>query len=544
MPGSDQALPLKDRASQHRRTTAGSCNRRYSQTEGTTVQKLTMALVLGLLAAPWEGRASDLLDTRLGFVFGDDNVLDNTGRSKNPSPAAHFGGTCQNALFFDNVNSRYCGFETLSHVVLYKQSEAFFPGLTTEAALALLVLEQPSGDISLKDDSSYIRLAYRPSWWSERENISLTAFPVSADRFRLGYTYRISWGGSGAFTGRAAAAGVPGVKLQITRDRWYAYAGAKTGIILNDKTPKELETQYGLLLGAGVDVLPTLRVEAGAGYFQKGLIPSLAGQGIVAPVRAMGASAEAVYHVGVPIGISVDTRLYKNDPDVLQKFFAPESYPGGLSYSVSLEASALGQSLEDPDRYARTVFQPAYAAAAQAKVKWNYLRANAIGLYRSLSYIQFDVPGFPPFTDYPDGTVITPELFLAVGADYHLPGLHLTPGLIAGVQNPASARAPTNALCGANNPPPLCLGARSVVIRDVNNPDILPSGDNVLPIWSVKGTLKWDISDSVAAIGEAWYSFDPDKVTFRQSLTGIAISEPTYLSPQVIGFNTIVQCRF
>lgn len=504
------------------------------------MRKLTMALLLGLAAAPVEGMAGDLLDTRLGFVFGDDNVLDNTGQQKNPSPAARFGGTCQNTLFFDNVNSRYCGFETLSHVVLYKQSESFFPGLTTEAAMALLVLEQPSGQVSLADDSSYIRLAYRPSAWNERENISLTAFPVSADRFRLGYTYRISWGGSAAFTSRAAAAGVPGIKLQITRDRWYAYAGAKTGIILNDRI-KEPETNYGALAGAGIDVLPELRIEAGAGYFQKGLIPGLANQGIVAPVRAAGVSGQVVYHVGVPIGISVDTRLYRNDPDMVQKLFTPEQYPGGLSYSVSLEGSALGQSLEDPDRFARTVFQPAYAASFQTKVKWNYLRANLITLYRTLSFIQFDVPGFPPFTDFPDGSVLTPELFAAVGADYHFPRLHLTPGLIAGVQLPASARAPTNVLCG-NNPPQNCLGSRTAVIRDVSNPDILPSGEVALPIWSVKGTLKWDISESVAVIGEAWYSFDPDKVTFLDSLAGIA--EPTFLNPHGIGFNTIIQCRF
>ena len=77
-----------------------------------------------------------------------------------------------------------------------------------EAALALLVLEQPSGQVALADDSSYVRLAYTPPSWSPKENISLTAFPVSADRFRLGYTYRISWGGSSAFTSRAAAAGL------------------------------------------------------------------------------------------------------------------------------------------------------------------------------------------------------------------------------------------------------------------------------------------------------------------------------------------------
>ena len=52
--------------------------------------------------------------------------------------------------------------------------------------------------------------------------ISLVGFPVSADRFRLGYAYRISWGGSGVFTTRSQANGVPGAKIQITRDNWYA----------------------------------------------------------------------------------------------------------------------------------------------------------------------------------------------------------------------------------------------------------------------------------------------------------------------------------
>jgi hypothetical protein len=58
----------------------------------------------------------------------------------------------------------------------------------------------------------------------------------------------------------------------------------------------------------------------------------------------------------------------------------------------------------------------------------------------------------------------------------------------------------------------------------------------------VKTTLKLDISENVAAIGELWYSFDPNKVTFFDALDGI--SEPTYLNPRIIGFNTIIQCRF
>ena len=72
-------------------------------------------------------------------------------------------------------------------------------------------------------------------------------------------------------------------------------------------------------------------MEAGGGYFQKGIVPGLANQGIKAPVNSAGGSAQVVYHVGVPVGTSVDFRLYRNDPDVYQRFFAPETYPGGLA---------------------------------------------------------------------------------------------------------------------------------------------------------------------------------------------------------------------
>jgi hypothetical protein len=501
---------------------------------------LRMGLPLLCLVAAGRGAAGDLIDTRLSFVFADDNVLAKAGETRVNSPNARFGATCQNALFFDNVNTRFCGFETLSHVVLYRQTPAFFPGLVTEAAMALLVLEQPSGGVTLRDDSSYIRLAYTPPWWDKRESISLTGFPVSADRFRIGYTYRLSWGGSGAFTSRAAAEGVPGVRLQVTRGTWYAFAGAKTALILNDRI-KEKETNYGLLYGGGLDITPELRVEAGGGYFQKGLIPSLANLGLTAPATALGWSGQVVYHVGMPIGVSVDLRLYRNDPEMLQKFFTPESYPGGLSYAASLEGSWLVQSLEDPDQFGRTVAQPAYAAVAQAKMKWNLLRANVIALFRTLSFIQFEVPGIPPFVDFPDGTVLRPEMFVSVGADYHFPDLHLTPGAIVGVQQPASYRSPQTVLCG-NNPAIGCLGSRTVVVREVNTADILPTGEVALPIWSAKGTMKWDISESVASIGEVYYTFDPNKVTFKDSEEGVA--EPTFENQHGLGFNIIVQARF
>ncbi|XXF75824.1 hypothetical protein P2318_22550 [Myxococcaceae bacterium GXIMD 01537] len=509
-----------------------------------TLHKLALTGLISLSAPAWAG---DFVDTRLSFVFADDNVLAGAGETTPNSPSARFGAGNQNTQFYDNFNTRFSGFETLSNIVLYKRSAAFFEGLTTEAALTILVLEQPSGGVSLRDNSSYIRLNYTPPSWGEKEGISLTGFPVSADRFRLGYAYRISWGGSGVFTNRATADGVPGAKLQVTRDNWYAFVGGKTALVLNELI-LEKETLYGVLAGAGWDIIPTFRIEASGGYFEKGIIPGLANQGIEAPVRSAGVSAQATYHVGVPVGTSIDFRLYRNDPDVYQKFFAPEQYPGGLAYSVSLEGSYLTQTLEDPDVFGRTVPQPALALALQARAKLNYWRFHLLGLYRDLSYIQFEVPGLPPFRDFPEGTKKNAEMFLAAGADFHIPSLHLTPGIVLGVQQPASFRSPELQL-GGNNPPPALTGTRTVVVRDVNQLSILPercgAGNAVCeaePILSAKATARWDLSETVAAIAEVYYTYDNNRTTFRDDVTGIA--QPSFEKPHALGFNTLLQARF
>lgn len=509
-----------------------------------TLHKLALSGLMALSAPAWAG---DFVDTRLSFVFADDNVLAGAGETTPNSPAARFGAGNQNTQFYDNFNTKYSGFETLSNLVLYKRSPAFFEGLTSEAALAILVLEQPSGGVALRDNSSYIRLNYQPRGWGEKEGISLTGFPVSGDRFRLGYAYRISWGGSGVFTNRAAAEGVPGAKLQVTRDNWYAFVGGKTALVLNELI-LEKETLYGLLAGAGWDILPTFRIEANGGYFQKGIIPGLANQGIRAPVRSAGVSAQAAYHVGVPVGTSIDFRLYKNDPEIYQRFFAPEQYPGGVAYSVSLEGSYLTQTLEDPDVFGRTKPQPATALALQARAKWDFWRFHVLGLYRSLSFIQFEVPGLPPFQDFPSGTELKPEMFIAAGADRYFPSLHLTPGFILGVQQPASFRSPELNL-GGNNPPAGLTGTRTVVVRDVNQLSILPSqcGSNnaaceAQPIISAKATARWDLSDTVAAIGEVYYTYDNNRTTFRDDVTGIA--QPNFEKPHALGFNTLLQARF
>lgn len=498
------------------------------------------ATVVAAILSSAQAFAGDFVDTRLSFVLADDNILANSGETTPNSPTAGFGAGNQNNLFFDNFNTKFSGFESLSNLTLYKKSPSFFEGFTAEAGLSVLLLVRPSGDLQFRDNSSYVRINWTPSGWGEKEGVSLTGFPVSADRFRLGYAYKISWGGSDIFSSRAQSDGVPGVRLQVTRNNWYVYAGGKTAQLLNDFI-LEKERVYGFMAGGGVDITPWLRIDAGGGYFQKGIIPGLANQGIVAPVNSAGASAQIVYHRGAPVGTSIDFRLYRNDPDIYEKFFAPEVYPGGVSVLVSAEATYLTQSLENPDVFARTQLQAATAFALQGRLKWNYMRINLLGLYRSLSYIQFNVPGLPPYKDFPTGTALAPEMFAAVGVDYHFPRIHLTPGLIGGVQLPATFKAPQTVL-GGNNPPAGLTGSRTVVVRDVNQFSILPTNYEAAPIISVKANARLDISDYFAAIGEVYYTFDNNRTTFRDSISGIA--EPSFEKPHAVGFNAILQARY
>ncbi len=500
-----------------------------------------------------QAHAGDFIDTRIAFAFAEDDLFAAPGTTTVNSPGPGIGASRQNTQFFDNFNTRFSGFETLSNLTLYKKSPSFFEYFSAEAAVGAVLVYQPNGLINLFDNSSYVKLNYRPPGWGEKEEVAFTGFPVSSDRFRLGYAWRVSWGGDSGFTylqgsgltssGRPSAA--PGAKLQITRDRWYAFAGLKTGLLLNNFINVQ-ERAYALLAGAGVDLVPNrVRLEANGGWFQRGIIPFLAQQGVIAPVNALGGSAQLSILSGGEILPSIDMRLYKNDPDVLNKFFRPETYAGGLSYTLSLEGSMLGQTLANPDRFATTQVQTAGAIALQARFKYNFWRFWTTALMRTPSFIQFDVPGVIPFNDYPKGSDVRPELWAAVGADYHFPKAHLTTGLIFGVQQPAHIIAPRLDL-GANNPPGALLGQRTLVVRDVNQFNILPPVEGqaaaVIPVISVKGTFRLDISEYFAAIGEVLYNWDNNRVTFRDSSAGV--SQPIFEFAHQLGFNAVLQARF
>ena len=87
-------------------------------------------------------------------------------------------------LFFDNYDTRFSGYETLSHLVLYRNYRK--EHLEAEAGFVMRINELSERNIALSDAGSYVLV----SWWQDPTHadptrLSLTAFPVSADRFRL-----------------------------------------------------------------------------------------------------------------------------------------------------------------------------------------------------------------------------------------------------------------------------------------------------------------------------------------------------------------------
>jgi hypothetical protein len=136
---------------------------------------------------------------------------------------------------------------------------------------------------------------------------------------------------------------------------------------------------------------------------------------------------------------------------------------------------------------------------------------------------------------------VTPELFVAIGFDHNFPKPHLTPGLIIGVEQPSSFSSSELPQAGTN--PPLGLsGQHTVVVYDLGNQSVLPAGKGVTPVFSTKGTFRWDISQAFAMVGEVYFKIDNNQTTFYSSVTGLA--EAVFATPYQLGFNAVLQARF
>ncbi|MEB2323842.1 MAG: hypothetical protein OZ921_15120 [Sorangiineae bacterium] len=501
------------------------------------------------------------MDTRLTWTFGDDDFVHRTGDALPLSANASVGDRPQYRLFFDNLNSRFSGRENLTQLVLYNHLPGYLPRLDTEAALVLRVdlsqLASQSNNLNaaFEDAGTYIRLFYRTAGSeASPEGLGVTFYPIDTDRFRLGYLYDISWGGTNARINQSIfprlQGSAPGLKAQYDGKGWYVFAGFKTASIIEVQqrlvddasgegaatdTVRLAETNYGFLGGAGVDLLENLRLDAGGGYFQQGRFEYADVMG--KRVFTYGYSGRVVVHDGMPVPRSVDFMLYRNDPNAnLQQFSAEEYTPGKLSWAVSLEGTELRQNLKDFDAAGKTAIQPARAAAAQANLKLGYLRATVSAIYRDLPFVLRNQPSFIPFETLPNDAKTEDEMFFAAAADYYIDSLRLTPGIGAGLQMPATFRSESVDAFGNDT-------SRTIVVRQQGDLAFLPAGYDRVPIVQARASVKWDISPMLAAVVWGQYRRDNNATRLELDPTGTVLLR-RFLGPDFIGAGISAQARF
>ncbi len=483
---------------------------------------------------------SGFMDTRLAFTLTNENILAKPGETIPSVPGWRFGTpNSLGVLFFDNYDTRFSGFETLSHATMYRNYTRGH--LQAEAAFVLRINELSENNISLSDAGTYLVISnWKDATHKDPTRISLTAFPVSSDRFRLGYSYRLSWGGSPEYIGRTRGrSSNPGVKLQYDTAKGYAFVGAKSAVLV-DPGDGEQKSALAVLFGAGFDVHPMVRVEANGGVFDRGYneLQDVVDQ----KVMLYGGSAQISIHKGAPLRSSVDYRLYKYNGEQVSQLFVPEKYPGGLSWIAQSEFTIMGQTLKDPEATGSTTTQLGHAGDLNIRVKRDRIRLRLDLSYRDLAFILHSQPSLPSYSDFPKEYDLTPNLFAAVGIDKNW-GDWLTLGVIAGIEKPATLT--TN----KGIPGGMTTGKSTAVIRN-NNIDtlitILPPGDSALPQSAIKGTAKIDFGRIYSAVLEVFYSYDPNQTRFQRECPDPMNCAFQYVAGQYnqLGVNATLQARF
>ncbi len=481
---------------------------------------------------------SGFMDTRIAFTLTNENLLAKPGETIPSAPGWRLGTpNSLGTLFFDNYDTRYSGFETLNHAVAYRNYSSGH--LQAEAALVIRINELSETNIALSDAGSYVVLSnWKDPSHKDPTRISLTAFPVSSDRFRLGYSYRLSWGGTPEY--RRAKSSTPGVKLQYDSANGYAFIGAKSATVV-DPNDGELKGALAALAGGGFDPNDMVRFEVNGGYFDRGYneLQDVRNE----KVKLFGGSAQLSLHQGMPLKSSVDYKLYKFNGEQVSGLFNPEVYPGGLSWIAQTEFTVLGQTLKDPDNTGSTKNQIGKAGDVNVRIKLDRVRVRLDLSYRDLAFILHSQPSLPPYSDFPKAYQVGSNLFASIGVDRNW-GDWLTLGLIAGIDKPATLTSPKG-IPGDT----VSMGTSTAVIRN-NNIDtlitILPEGQTAVPQLALKGTTKIDFARVFTALLEVFYSYDGNQTRFARECSDPESCALKYKFGELnqLGVNVTLQARF
>ncbi|RME21252.1 MAG: hypothetical protein D6798_18630 [Deltaproteobacteria bacterium] len=489
-----------------------------------------LLLLCGLSATP--ARAGDFMDVWISTAFEDTNVLAGP-EAMSPSPNFVERG---NAAFFENYESRTTDDISRAQLVLYKRSDSFFSGWWTEAAFVLrytpyLDPDQTDPGTNIEDDGSYVRLVRDLP--GDDHTLSLTGYAVDSDRFRLGYSYDLSWGGREIFSQPIGAA--PGVRLQWERQGSYAFVGAKTAIM--DAVPPEdstttdtklNQTFYAALAGGGIMVGDRLKLEANAGSFQQGQITSSDADALYgAPIVALGVAGQVAFRSRPEVDFiqSADLRLYRNEPESTRDSYIRHRRIDGVGVLVQAEVDRLSHNLMISPDSDSTVIETGYAGDLQSLVIAGSTVLGVDLVYKDLPYIVFNVPGIVSQQSIGDSYETTPQFYGRFKVEHWFQEAHVTPGFGVGLMQPATYTT---------------QDGKTVIQIDDRNSEQIPDGQAPTAILSGITGVQVDLSDSMVAIGEVLYTLNNNKSNPDGDARVLAPANER----NELGFNLILRARF
>ncbi len=495
---------------------------------------IPMLALLAPAALVSQARAGDFMDVWVTTAFEDKNAFAGPTQD-DAAPNFVLRG---NSTFFENYETRFSDDISQSYLVLYRKDEGFNPHIFTEAAMVLRFAPYIDGDsskpgVNIADDGSYVRIGYK---FGERadHNLSLTGYAVDANRFRLGYSYDLTWGGRSVFVFDPIAA--PGARLQYQNGSFYAFAGLKTAIgqfNTDDSEYTPSQAYYGSLFGVGGEIGEHLRLEGGFGSFQQGQLDSVTDASSPlyhTMINAIGGCGQISVRSTPKLDyqVSNELKLYRNSPDFVKDSYISHRQLDGTGVLVQAEANVLAHNLLDPADVGSSLVETAAAGDLQASLVTGSTEIGVDLVYKDLAFIVFNVPGITSQVGIPDTMDTSPQMYARVKASHYFPKAHITPSLGLGYMKPASYNT----------------GSAWYVQYDAGTVRHVPDGQTPADILSTVAGVQWDVSKSVVAVGEVLYTLDNN-----ESVSVSTNGENTYapadaLVSNRLGFNIMMRARF
>ena len=502
-----------------------------------------LLLLTQLLAAP--AHAGDFMDVWVTTAFEDDNLLAGPDAY---SPAMNFVQR-GNRTFFEDYESRTSDDISRADLVLYKRSDSYFEGWWAEAAFVLrytpfLDPDQTDDGVNIADDGSYVRLV-REIGGEEDHTLSLTGYAVDANRFRLGYSYDLTWGGKDIYSFTTGAA--PGVRMQWQKGGSYAFVGAKSTVgdtIYIDPVTEYKETRnqayYGLLSGGGVEIADKLRVEAGAGWFQQGQILNISdtdSELYGELIKAIGLCGQVAYRSSEDLAFitSGELRLYRNSPDFVKDSYISHRKLEGAGVLVQAEFNYLSHNLLDPQAEEATIVESGAAGDLQTLFVLNTTSISADLVYKDLPYILFNIPGLTSGVAINPDMETTPQVYGRLQVEHFFEEAHTAPRLGVGLMQPATYTTSDG----------------TFVQYTERDKERVPEGQAPTAILSAIAGAQVDMTPHVVLVGEVLYTVDNNLsryVRSEEELEGSTLEGERVLAPanerNMLGLNLMMRARF